>query len=618
MLKKILYVLIALLLFFSAITIGLHYFFDPAQYTQIIKQKFQQKTNYQVNFNDDISLTLWPRSQIETTNLIIRQPNNETPFITADKIKFSISFWSLITKKIEIKEIVLDTGKININDDEKSVPSDLKPDENLNGSNIENKPNKKNNSNFIELSKWSELFNRFEMKNSDIHYRKNNKTVTLHLDNASFDFYGTKIDLKAAGNVLAEPTWIDFTTDNQIDLIDPHTMDVMVKNVSYEWKQNVQSETISGQINTHLQYRTDPMSVILDDLTFSLGENQITGNLNMRMKQTPYIKGAFYSSNFDVNKISQKTSQTKSNEPVTEPLLEKKYKNKNKQKQENLSESLAFLKLFDAEILFKSDQFKTNSFNMSNVLLAVTNRKGIVDINSMQSHIAKGKFSGTGKLDVRNSEPFFAMSLAIFHLDLASLAPMIHENRPLKGIINVQFDVSSVALNLSQFIKNSKGTFTVHLSDANLLNINISQMLSTSLARFSKKPAFKRQNDNNPIINGLDAEGRIDKGILLLRTMNAHSDTIAINGGGKINLNTHQLDLPLQFILLDGWNNDNKLIDYLRGISIPIRLFGAFDEIHYKLDIDNLIKSLSSFFIESDKAKTFRTKVKQKLKDNSY
>ena len=73
----------------------------------------------------------------------------------------------------------------------------------------------------------------------------------------------------------------------------------------------------------------------------------------------------------------------------------------------------------------------------------------------------------------------------------------------------------------------------------------------------------------------------------------------------------HDLDVNMNVKILSGWNNKSETIAKLQKVTIPLRIYGQFSNLHYQLDIAQI---LSDVF--SDKLQQRLDKLRDKLENH--
>ena len=71
----------------------------------------------------------------------------------------------------------------------------------------------------------------------------------------------------------------------------------------------------------------------------------------------------------------------------------------------------------------------------------------------------------------------------------------------------------------------------------------------------------------------------------------AVSDAFNITGSGRTNLVKQNLDVNLGVQILKGWGKTNDLVTWLQSIRIPVVLFGDWDNIQYKFEVETLLRN---------------------------
>ncbi|XQX22838.1 outer membrane assembly protein AsmA, partial [Providencia alcalifaciens] len=64
-----------------------------------------------------------------------------------------------------------------------------------------------------------------------------------------------------------------------------------------------------------------------------------------------------------------------------------------------------------------------------------------------------------------------------------------------------------------------------------------------------------------------------------------------ITGQGRVNIPKETIDVNLGVNILGGWAGDSRLVQQLRSMNIPLRIYGGWNNLQYQLDVEKLLRN---------------------------
>ncbi len=82
----------------------------------------------------------------------------------------------------------------------------------------------------------------------------------------------------------------------------------------------------------------------------------------------------------------------------------------------------------------------------------------------------------------------------------------------------------------------------------------------------------------------------LDNGLVTLNRLQGQSDVMAMTGEGQLDLQKENCDMRFNVRVLGGWKGEGKLIDRLKQIAIPLRIYGEWQSLSYSLQVDQILR----------------------------
>lgn len=285
--------------------------------------------------------------------------------------------------------------------------------------------------------------------------------------------------------------------------------------------------------------------------------------------------------------------------------------NKNAEVAVNLQ---ALAKLY-AEGSLQVGNIKFAGMQMNNLKLDLHAQPGKVDIAPLSAAMYGGTMQGSISLLLGREQQFIVKQ----NLSGIAIGPLLKDaikKNPLDGRGNVQVDISSTGRTLSQLKRSLNGNAKLNLQDGSISGFNLAQILRNAKdpASGGSKTGTANANDKTDF-SEMSASFKIAQGIARNDDLSVKSPLFRVAGSGDVNLGEDKLDYlakPTIVATLQGQGGPE--LQALKGLTIPVRLFGPFTALDWKIDFSALAKDMAKQKVD-EKKEEVKTKLQDKLKD---
>jgi AsmA protein len=150
-------------------------------------------------------------------------------------------------------------------------------------------------------------------------------------------------------------------------------------------------------------------------------------------------------------------------------------------------------------------------------------------------------------------------------------------------------DFSGPDIDAASFRRDWQGDAHIELKNSRLEGLNFQQLVQQAVARSSDVQA-KDNFDSATRLDNFSAELSLDNGQMTFSDMQGSSALLALTGEGKMDLVQEQADTRFDVRVLEGWEGDSALIDYLKATPIPLRVYGKWQALNYSLQVDQVLR----------------------------
>lgn len=285
--------------------------------------------------------------------------------------------------------------------------------------------------------------------------------------------------------------------------------------------------------------------------------------------------------------------------------------NKNAEVAVNLQ---ALAKLY-AEGSLQVGNIKFAGMQMNNLKLDLHAQPGKVDIAPLSAAMYGGTMQGSISLLLGREQQFIVKQ----NLSGIAIGPLLKDaikKNPLDGRGNVQVDISSTGRTLSQLKRSLNGNAKLNLQDGSISGFNLAQILRNAKdpASGGSKTGTANANDKTDF-SEMSASFKIAQGIARNDDLSVKSPLFRVAGSGDVNLGEDKLDYlakPTIVATLQGQGGPE--LQALKGLTIPVRLFGLFTALDWKIDFSALAKDMAKQKVD-EKKEEVKTKLQDKLKE---
>ncbi len=120
--------------------------------------------------------------------------------------------------------------------------------------------------------------------------------------------------------------------------------------------------------------------------------------------------------------------------------------------------------------------------------------------------------------------------------------------------------------------------------------MNIPLLIQQSVSRVTNKINAPVNTGNVTEVDSFTVAGKLNKGNLNISSMNAMSSLVNISGQGRINIPNETIDVNLGVNIANGWGGDSRLVQQLQAMTIPLRIYGSWNNLKYQLDVEKLLR----------------------------
>ncbi|MBG5881393.1 outer membrane assembly protein AsmA [Providencia alcalifaciens] len=590
--KRFLTTLIILLVVVVAGLTALVMLVNPNDFRGYLVQQVEKKSGYQLDFKGDMRWHVWPTLSIITGPVSVTAPNASQPILSAENMRLDVDLWPLISHRLSVEQIVIDGAVIRKTPESEPITTVNTPVA-PGGSQVP--------ADTTDKSKWLLDISKIDITNSLVIWQTSKDEYNLRNINLSLKKSDDKqVAMKFSGNLNKNQQEFNFDIKSDIDL-SKLSQQVSGKITQFDYQLSgvdLPENGISGKFTSDFLYtKANSGAISLDNLAIQANDSQLVGTINVNLTDIPDVTVNLSSPTLNLDTlIGQAPAAGKSNtaNAASENTVSNNERvgvkpvisGSNMQKYD-----LTGLKGFTAQFDVSMDTLIYRGMSMTGVKIKGDNQTPRLTISQLEGNAFGGQFSLPVTINY-NAIPAQVSAKPVFNnINLTPVLKAFSMPEKLSGIISLNASLSGTGYD-DYAVKNQwQGPVNFELRSAKLADLNIPQLIQQSVSRFTNKINMPTDTNSFTEVDLFTVSGYLNKGNMNISSLKATSSLLNITGQGRVNIPKETIDVNLGVNILGGWAGDSRLVQQLRSMNIPLRIYGGWNNLQYQLDVEKLLRN---------------------------
>jgi|GEM_PF-1975129 len=428
----------------------------------------------------------------------------------------------------------------------------------------------------------------------------------LHLSKLEFITY----DLKLNGEVKAQEILTKPSYNGSLNVAD-FSPRQMAQNLQIPLPQ-FKNDKVLNNATLKVVFSGNPNKVKITTLDAKLDDVTLNGNAAINNLSKPA-----YVARLDINKLHLDDYALVSEE---KPNDETQKQPDNAKKQTTKTEQplipVELLRQLNIDSQLKIGELLANGVKMTNILLTLKGKDGVVKLDPVKSDFYNGKLNVVSTIDVRKDTPKIKFQQDFKQIDLGQLLQDATQTQEFKGTANISSQITTHGNLHSSLVKNSNGKAKFLITDGHIKKLDILHTLRKAQAVYKREPIPTRQQEANTEFTELKGTMNITNGVIKNNDLASKSPVMSLTGKGYVDLPKEYLDYTLKVQLLNTLSIDEKTegADY-RSYQIPYTIKGKFNELSQQADMKKVLAEQAKQELKKSLKKKLEGKSGNKLKE---
>lgn len=632
--------------------------FDAARIKQEAAQAVLARTGRTLSIDGDLALSFWPSLGVKANKVTLSEANGKDRFAAFDAAQVSVQVMPLLSKRIAAERIELvglklvllrdRDGHLNIDDliggkkaeGEKAPP----PEFDVVGVNIANAQ--------IE---WRDQRSGRELKITDLDLSTGRavgdkdglriEAVKLatrgKLDADNFDLafevpaFTRKGEQIAAAKVSLKATLKGAARSAVLNLgvsdIEGLPQALRIGGIALDLDAQLGAKSLQGSLKSPLALDLDAGSLRLTNLSGALELDMpglparplklpITGRIQSEYGK-PALSGSL-ATQFDDTHVDARFNIVGTTPPNIGLELDIDRLNVDKylppataqeEKPGTDRIDLSALKSLNASGSLRVGELQAKNLKARNVRVSFRTARGIADIAPHAADLYGGRLAGALTIDANSNR--IALKEALSGIDIQALLKDLAAKDMIEGRGDVALDIALRGDTVASMKKSLAGSARIALQNGAIKGINIAQSLREAKAKLHGGDVAQQASATDKTdFSELGASFTIANGVAHNDDLAAKSPFLRLGGSGDIDIGNSRLDYLLKAAVVGtAAGQGGKELDALKGVTVPVRVSGAFEKPVFRLELANLVNEAAKQRLE-EKQQEVKQKVQDKLK----
>lgn len=261
-------------------------------------------------------------------------------------------------------------------------------------------------------------------------------------------------------------------------------------------------------------------------------------------------------------------------------------------------------------------QLQASNLKMADIKAKIGLASGKLDVAPHSMNLYGGAL--TGALSVNANGNTIALRENLTGISINPLLKDLADQDLIEGHGDVRLDVTTHGDTVSAFKQRLDGNAAVMLKDGALKGINLAQSFREMKAMFSRKEdaVQKAKATDKTDFTELSATFKIADGVAHNDDFVAKTPFLRLGGAGDVDIGRSRIDYVLKATVVEtSGGQGGKDLEHLRGVTIPVRASGPFDQLAYQIEFGKISAEGALKAKLDDKKKELKKELKEKARE---
>lgn len=613
MIKKLLTILFSLIVLCVLGLAALLFWVSPNHYKSFIADAVKEKTGYELTISGDLHWHIWPKINLLSEGVTLKDPAAKKPLLIADNMRFDVELWPLFSKKLVITDVFVKAATVTLTDEtsNENVPktpvsesATTPPSTHVQSQTTSAKPaassaNKNEFDNVLDKMSWLSDLNKLQIVDSVVVYQSQQDLINLRNINLTvLQKVSGIFSVDFSGHINRNQKDIKYHLVSDLNMQRyPESVSLPIEKLTMSFTGAGMPESgINGQFVGAIDYVPAAKKISSNNVEMTINGNQLKGKMAVTLDKRPAYSLNLATDHFsllpflapakksETAKTQSKTTAAKSTSGNASSVVIN---------QAPSSNALAFLRDFDATFVLTARKLTTPSVIMTDVIVEGNNQQGILTIRKMNGKFAEGQINVSGQANGRVAKERVGFHVNVQNMNSDRLFDTLKIEKSVSGLLNMTGDFVANSVTATPFFSQLTGNMALQFDQVRFNKVDFSQIIQP-LSLLTKEKLTADSLKQYTQFRQISSQAKLAGGMLNFSSVQANSDALNVTGQGWLNTAKNSLDFKLNAKVLKVLNDNSKTLNQLKNVLIPLRVYGPFSQIKYDVNIEQILKQEAS------------------------
>lgn len=251
------------------------------------------------------------------------------------------------------------------------------------------------------------------------------------------------------------------------------------------------------------------------------------------------------------------------------------------------------LKPLDLDGKLKIGDLQANNIKARDVRVDLRAKEGKLDVNPMQANLYQGSLKGSASVNANTNQ--IAVKQNLNGISIGPLLRDAIQQDILEGKGNVALDLTTAGNTVTAFKKALNGAAQLNLKDGAIKGVDLAGAIRNVKVKLGGGDAEQGANQAQKTdFSEMTATFTIKNGVAHNSDLNAKSPFLRITGEGDVNIPADSIDYVVKAAVVASTSGQGgKDRADLTGLTLPVRIYGPYSAIKYKLEFSQMVSGAS-------------------------
>lgn len=253
---------------------------------------------------------------------------------------------------------------------------------------------------------------------------------------------------------------------------------------------------------------------------------------------------------------------------------------------------IELLRAFDLDGHARLDWLKILGLTLEEIELTLRARDGEWTVEPLTGSGYQGRLEARVTVDARGEVPGYAAAIDLRSVAIGPLLEALLEDESmLVGTGSLGVDVRTEGATVQALTESLNGQGEMRFSDGAVRGINVARIIRNAEARLRGETPEDDGEPDETDFTALAGSFQIRDGVVRNDDLTASSPLLRVAGRGSADLPAREMDYRLDTTLVATIEGQGgRSLEDLRGVNLPIRITGAFEEPRFRLDLEDVVR----------------------------